>query len=248
MWWNNLAADIIALSGGKDSCAMALRLRELEPERDYTYICTPTGNELPVMVEHWLDLGRRLGKPIIPVSSGRSLGGLIRMQNALPNWRMRWCTRMLKIEPFERYVLEHRPCTVYVGIRADEVTEREGVDYGALGGDVVRRFPLAEWGWGINQVMAYLSSIGVCIPDRTDCAACFFQTLWEWYSLWLAHPATFAEAEGWEAATGHTLRSEQRDTWPAALSGLRKCFEIGMIPKQRQTMKDRKAMCAVCAR
>lgn len=37
---------VVALSGGKDSTAMALRLREVEP-REYTYICTPTGNELP---------------------------------------------------------------------------------------------------------------------------------------------------------------------------------------------------------
>jgi tRNA(Ile)-lysidine synthase TilS/MesJ len=39
---------IVALSGGKDSVAMALRLVEVEP-RDYLYVCTPTGNELHPM-------------------------------------------------------------------------------------------------------------------------------------------------------------------------------------------------------
>jgi tRNA(Ile)-lysidine synthase TilS/MesJ len=36
---------IVGLSGGKDSTALALRLRQLHPEIEFTYICTPTGNE-----------------------------------------------------------------------------------------------------------------------------------------------------------------------------------------------------------
>lgn len=52
---------VVALSGGKDSTAMALRLRELNPDVDYVYVCTPTGNELPEMWEHWRKLGQLLG-------------------------------------------------------------------------------------------------------------------------------------------------------------------------------------------
>jgi phosphoadenosine phosphosulfate reductase family protein len=238
---------IVALSGGKDSTAMALMLAEIEP-REYDYICTPTGNELPEMVQHWINIGIKLGKPLKPITSGRSLAGLIQLQNALPNWRMRWCTRMLKIEPFERYVMAHLPCTVYVGIRADE-QEREGVDYAAMSdGLIVRRFPLVEWGWGIGDVVGYLAKRDVVIPDRTDCADCFFQTLYEWWTLWKLHPDLYAEGEYWEKITGHTLRSEQRDTWPTSLNGLRLRFESGDIPKQRTKMKDRKVMCSVCAR
>jgi len=43
---------IVALSGGKDSTAMALWLVQNEP-RDYEFICTPTGDELPEMIEYW---------------------------------------------------------------------------------------------------------------------------------------------------------------------------------------------------
>ena len=60
---------VVALSGGKDSAAMALRLAELEP-RDYTYVCTPTGDELPEMFQHWRGLAERLGKPLVPVMGG----------------------------------------------------------------------------------------------------------------------------------------------------------------------------------
>jgi len=235
---------IVALSGGKDSVALALRLAEVEP-RAYNYICTPTGDELPEMVAHWARLEALLGAPIEAIT-GRSLQGLIYLQKALPNWRMRWCTRLLKLEPFEAYILKHTPCTVYVGMRADE-TDREGVDWAATG-DVVRRYPLVEWGWGLGDVLNYLRCRDVTIPERTDCGACFFQTLGEWYTLWQQHPERFARYEQWEAFTGHTLRSAQRDTWPAGLAGLRARFEAGDAPRRRTTMKDRKVMCSTCAR
>ena len=37
----------------------------------------------------------------------------------LPSPRMRWCTRALKIQPFENFVGESK-CFSYIGIRADE--------------------------------------------------------------------------------------------------------------------------------
>jgi 3'-phosphoadenosine 5'-phosphosulfate sulfotransferase (PAPS reductase)/FAD synthetase len=231
---------IVALSGGKDSTAMALRLVEVEP-RDYEFVCTPTGNELPDMVQHWVRLGRLLGKPLRPLVTGVSLGSLIRWWNALPNWRQRWCTRVLKIEPFQQYVAANSPATIYVGIRADE-QDREGVEYEN------RRFPLVEWGWDKAKVLSYLAERGVEIPKRTDCAACFFQTLGEWWALWHDHPADYLEAEAWEAQTGHTFRSPQRDTHPVALKDLRAEFEAGYVPKARATMDDRPRMCGTCAR
>ena len=52
---------VVALSGGKDSTAMALRLAEIEPNADYHWVLTPTGNELPPMYEHWRKLKDLLG-------------------------------------------------------------------------------------------------------------------------------------------------------------------------------------------
>lgn len=233
---------VVALSGGKDSTAMALRLAEVEP-RDYTYVCTPTGNELPEMFAHWRSLGELLGKPITPVMAG-SLVGLIKKQNALPNWRQRWCTRMLKIEPFAAWMMAQGDVTAYVGLRADEA-EREGGDYAAIPG-VVTRFPMREWGWTVTDVWKYLDERGVSVPRRTDCGVCFFQRLIEWYELWRDHPEIWREGEELEEAIGHTFRSPGRDTWPASMRGLRERFENGDVP--RDTRKDRIAdmKCRVC--
>lgn len=222
---------------------MALRLQELNPDVTYSYVCTPTGNELPDMIQHWVHLSELLGTPLKVLSSGVSLGGLIRQWNALPNWRQRWCTRVLKIEPFQNYLAGHLPAAIYVGIRADEAEAREGVEFA---GDIERHFPLVEWGWGLKDVLNYLDDRGVSVPKRTDCAACFFQTLGEWYSLWKNHPDEYEQACRWEDQTGHTFRSPQRDTWPTSLRLLAIAFENGNTPKP-SSMKDRTVMCSTCA-
>lgn len=238
---------IVALSGGKDSTALALALREIEPDREYTYVCTPTKNELPEMDAHWQKLEGLLDAPLLKLPTD-SLSALVYRQKAVPNHQMRWCTRLIKILPFRNYLLEHLPCTVYVGIRADEVS-REGVDYNELASlFIVQRYPLVDWGWGKGDVVSYLERREVTIPDRTDCALCFYQTLYEWYRLWLNHPKLFAQGVAWEEYAGHTLRSSQRDTWPAALKELGAEFASGRIPSQRTSMKDRPVMCSVCAR
>ena len=170
--------------------------------------------------------------------------------DALPNWRMRWCTRVLKIEPFNAHLMESRPAVSYVGLRADEPEDvRRGTVFGNVDG-ITQRFPLREWGWTINDVWEYLDTKGVTIPARTDCARCFFQTLGEWWWLWKNNPETYLEAESEEESTGHTFRSPQRDTWPTSLADLRREFEKDHIPKgagQLDLMGGRPNMCRVCS-
>jgi len=233
---------VVALSGGKDSTAMALRLQEVEPG-DYTYICTPTGNELPEMFAHWRLLGERLGSRVVPVGR-RTLASEIAEQKALPNWRQRWCTRRIKIEPFADYLATVAPAVAFVGLRADE-EERQGGVYDSVPGVIVR-FPMREWGWKLADVVAYNAAQGITIPKRTDCAVCFFQRLGEWYDLWRDYPEQWAEGEAWEAQVGKTFRSPGRDSWPAGMKELRHEFEGGRIPRDRQTLL-REATCRVCS-
>ncbi len=244
---SDTAKHIVGLSGGKDSTAMALRLAEVEP-RDYVYVCTPTGDELPEMIAHWRKLGELLGKPLTIVSSGYSLNGLIRRFNGLPNSQMRWCTRMLKIEPFKQFMFANAPATAYVGLRADEdEIERAGTVYGEIEG-IAQRFPLREWGWKVEDVWLYLEKRGVQIPERTDCGKCYDQRLHEWRNLYLNHPDRYASAEAQEGVTGHTFRSATRDTWPAALKDLRLEFDKGRYIRGVDNPKKKtERRCRVCS-
>lgn len=230
---------VIALSGGKDSTAMALRLREVEP-REYVYLCTPTNDELPEMVFHWKNLERRLGQPILRVTN-HTLDFWIDEFRALPSWRMRWCTRLLKIEPTIAWLKAHAPVTHYVGLRADEES-REGI-YGDIA--AMTRFPLREWGWTIRDVRQYLHEQHVTIPRRTDCARCYGQRLSEWKRLWQQYPEIYEEATQQEERIGATFRSPGRDTWPAGLRELAAAFASGRKVRGERPDADEEA-CRVC--
>lgn len=229
---------VIALSGGKDSTALALRLTEVEP-RDYEFIGNWTGNELPALYAHLARLEDLFGKKIRRVGASVDLYGLIEQQEMLPNFRARFCTRILKIEPTIDY-FQTLPAgsVLYVGLRADE-EERAGI----FGEDIAIRFPMREWGWTVDNVRGYLAKRGIEIPKRTDCALCFHQRLGEWRDLWENYPEEYDRGVALEEKYGHTFRSPDRDTWPASLAELANEFARG-----RPLRGDRRTeSCRVCS-
>ena len=224
--------NVVALSGGKDSTAMAVRLAEIEP-RKYTYPITPTGNELPEMEEHWKRLERLLGKPLTRVGN-HTLESLIQVQRALPSHRMRWCTRMLKIEPAIAWMAIHaQGGTLHVGLRADEEDRR-----GLFDSSITTDFPMRRWGWTEADVWDYLYSRNIRIPYRTDCAWCYDQRLTQWRRLWQTNPALYWRGAAYEATTGHTFRNPARDSWPAGLAELAAEFSKGRIPRGSDDQMD----------
>jgi 3'-phosphoadenosine 5'-phosphosulfate sulfotransferase (PAPS reductase)/FAD synthetase len=224
-----------AFSGGKDSTAMVLRMAELG--EDFSCLFTPTGNELPALEIHLRDVITRIARPLV-LPPNQGLAYWIDFYQALPNFRMRWCTRQIKIRPCIDFLTQHPGSTLAVGLRADEETR-----VGLYGDYAHYRYPLQEWGWELDDVREYLGDHGVVVPDRTDCALCFGQRLGEWYRLWRDHPDEFEKGVQLETRFGHTFRSAQRDSWPAALIDLRTEFESGRVPRG---VGDVRQACLVC--
>jgi hypothetical protein len=215
---------IVPFSGGKDSTATVLRMHELG-ERVDELLFTPTGDEPEDCIEHINKIVAMVGKPLV-TPENKPLSFWIDFFNALPNWRQRWCTRLIKIEPCIRYLEANPGSTLCVGLRADE--EERGGLYGPY---ATYRYPLREWGWGIKEVYGYLASRSIVVPKRTDCKRCYGQRIGEWWRMWKYSPADYASAEADEKKTGFTFRSAGRDTWPAPLSELRAQFESGRLPR-----------------
>lgn len=242
---------VVGLSGGHDSTLLSFLLKEREP-RAYNYVCTPTGNELPDMFAFWRWLGsdNALGKRLVPIMAS-TLERVIDQQNMLPNFRARFCTRILKIEPFERFLAEQAaigPVVTYIGLRADEPA-REGGLYSHIDG-VVQRYPLREWGYDDPKVLAELADRGIEVPRRTDCALCYHQRLGEWYYLWRDHPDEYNKGVELEQRMGATFRTPGRDTWPSSLAEMRLRFEAGDIPERSLRRMQREwqhvGQCRVC--
>jgi 3'-phosphoadenosine 5'-phosphosulfate sulfotransferase (PAPS reductase)/FAD synthetase len=109
---------ILSLSGGKDSTALAIYMRDRIP--DLEYIFCDTGSELPETQEYLDRLEVYLGKPVKRLNPDRPFSHYLHLyRGVLPDARTRWCTRKLKIEPFEKEVGDAL-CYSYIGIRADE--------------------------------------------------------------------------------------------------------------------------------
>lgn len=232
----------VAFSGGKDSTAMALLLADAG--EDFVLLFTPAGNEPPELFAHIRDIAERVGKPLIQPEN-RPLGFWINHHQALPSWRMRWCTRSIKIEPCIVWLKQHPGTTLCVGLRADEEERR-----GLYGNYAEYRYPLREMGWNEADVLRYLADRGVTVPKRTNCLLCYDQQLSEWWELWKERPEEWAKGEAYEAQTGHSFRSPGRDTWPARMVDLRQRFEAGAIPRgaemNRNLFDDAPSACRVC--
>lgn len=194
---------ILLLSGGKDSTALALYMRDKRPELDVEYLFCDTHKELEETYEYLARIEAYLGKPITRLSSGlgeRGFDHWLKVYGSyLPAPNMRWCTKKLKIEPFEDYVGEDR-VQLYVGIRADE--RREG--YISTKPNIKPVFPFKEDGITKPDVFRILQESGVGLPEyyswrtRSGCYFCFFQRKLEWVGLKERHPDLFEKAKAYE--------------------------------------------------
>ena len=72
---------VLGLSGGRDSAALAVHMREQHPEIDIEYFFTDTGKELPEVYEFLTQLEGFLGKPIIRLNPDRDFDFWLKQYN-----------------------------------------------------------------------------------------------------------------------------------------------------------------------
>lgn len=210
---------IVSVSGGKDSAALALYLWDRYPELEVEYVFCDTGCELPETYQYLARLEAILGQEIVHLNAldligvakkpGRNpfdiwlnevYGGF------LPSPRARWCTRVLKIKPFEQYVGDNRAFS-YIGIRGDE--SREGYQSSrppviSEQPNIVPVYPFRDHALGIHDIRLILEESGLGWPSyyewrsRSGCYFCFYQQIGEWQGLKERHPEWFERAKQYE--------------------------------------------------
>ncbi|NGY05899.1 phosphoadenosine phosphosulfate reductase family protein [Solimonas terrae] len=197
---------ILGLSGGRDSAALAVFMRQTQPQLPIEYFFTDTGKELPEVYDFLDRLEGFLGCRIVRLNPDRDFDfWLAEYGHFLPSPKTRWCTRQLKLRPLERWLrddLENGTVVnSYVAIRADEPA-REG--YQSTHPNMHVHLPLKEAGIDRAGVVDILRDADVGEPayyswrSRSGCTFCFFQQKIEWVRLSRQHPAAFEEAKAYE--------------------------------------------------
>lgn len=186
---------ICGISGGRDSSALAVYLRD--KVRDLEFFFCDTGAELPETYEYLTRLEVILGRSIARLNTRRGFDHWFEVfRGALPSPQMRWCTKNMKIKPIEAWIGDD-PAISYVAIRADE-SNRKG--YISTKSNIQTRFPFVEDGVDQEDVMRILADAGIGVPayyewrTRSGCYFCFYQRKAEWVGLADRHPDLFDRA------------------------------------------------------
>jgi 3'-phosphoadenosine 5'-phosphosulfate sulfotransferase (PAPS reductase)/FAD synthetase len=228
------------MSGGKDSTALALYMRDRVPEMEYVFC--DTDKELTETYEYLNQVEAFLGKKIIRLNAKAGFDHWLDVFGGyLPSPQMRWCTKLLKLKPFEEFVGEE-PVVSYVGIRADE----DRLGYISTKDNIKAVFPFKEAGIDYSGVMKILQDSGIGLPPylkwgrtHSGCFFCFFQRPIEWVRLLETHPEQFEEAQKYEKLSEDARKTF---TWTQGmpLSELRKPENIAAIKQRHADFEKRR--------
>lgn len=240
---------VISISGGKDSAALAIYLKEKYPDREFKYLFFDTEEELQDTYDYLNKLQSILGIKVeykFPEKSFKEL--LLQHNDYLPSPTERWCTRKMKLETFLNTMQEFKEYTIYnyVGIRADE--NREGL----IPSDehIITVMPFKDDGITLNDVKRILHDAGVGLPayydvvydkeydieyfrSRSGCYFCFFMRQIEWVWLWEKHPDEFKKAMEFEKS-GYTWIKDM------PLAKLIEAENIDRIKKSYKKMEEQR--------
>lgn len=236
---------ILSLSGGKDSTALAVYLRDRIPELEFVFC--DTHKELPETYRYLDRVEAYLGRPIVRLTDDKRgfEHHLMVRGGYLPSPRMRWCTEELKIKPYEKYIGSDLIVS-YIGIRADE--DRQG--YISRKPNIKPIYPFKEDGIVKADVYRLLESSGLGLPtyyawrSRSGCFFCFFQQHIEWVGLLEHHPELYQEAIGYEKVIGSHCFTWSQGESLAELARPERVAQIKAeharrMELERQSLRDR---------
>jgi len=159
-----MVRQVLGISGGKDSAALAIYLKNKYSDLRVEYYNTDTGCEL----EETEQLINRLESVLGKISRLKAAQGspeptpfhhfLKSSGGYLPSPQARWCTQKLKLVEFEKFVGDE-PTISYVGIRGDE--EREG--YVSTKPNIQAIFPFRRNIWSMDVINKVLNNDNIQI-------------------------------------------------------------------------------------
>jgi len=179
-----MVRHVLGISGGKDSAALAIYMKDKYPSLSIEYYSCDTGKEMDETYQLISNLESYLGLKINVLKGTDNkeidpFDHFLKMYGGyLPSSNARWCTKKLKLEPFEKYVGEDSVVS-YVGIRGDE--DREG--YISTKSNIQSIFPFRKNIWSEDVIRKAVSNSNIdfafaCLKDiEVRCSKDKFETL-----------------------------------------------------------------------
>lgn len=150
---NGKVRHVLGISGGKDSAALAIYLKDKYPELDIDFYTSDTKCELAETEQLVERLRAYLGHITTLLAAQGSpeptpFDHFLKASGGyLPSPQARWCTQKMKLAEFEKYVGDE-PTISYVGIRGDE--DRDG--YVSTKPNIQAIFPFRKNIWSIDVI------------------------------------------------------------------------------------------------
>ena len=161
----NKINQVLGISGGKDSAALAIYMNKKYPDLDINFYTCDTGKELKETYDLIDRLNSVLGRPITLYKSINSNHTpidnpfdhfLAAAGGYLPSPMARWCTNKMKLEPFEQHIGNESTIS-YVGIRGDE--NREG--YISKRENIQTIFPFRKNIWSEDVISKFIDNSNI---------------------------------------------------------------------------------------
>lgn len=165
---NRIVRHVLGISGGKDSAALAIYLKDKYPMIDIDFYTCDTKCELAETVQLIERLRSYLGHITTLCAAQGSpeptpFDHYLKINRGyLPSVQSRWCTQKMKLAEFEKYVGNDYAVS-YVGIRGDE--DREG--YVSTKPNIQSIFPFRRNIWSIDVINEVLKNTS--IKDFDNC-------------------------------------------------------------------------------
>ena len=174
------------------------------------------------LVEQWVKSFHRLDFKVHRIRNEKhdSLQDYIRKQKFYPNFQARYCTRMFKIEPMDKFLEQYKDegVELMIGLNADEIDKRTG-NHGNKA-FIKYSYPLADN--GITRVMcktilekAELLPQFPVYMQRGGCVGCYYKSKKEFEAMALMNPDEFKIVELLEMKI-----QDKRDKFFSILQGI----------------------------
>lgn len=231
---------VVGFSGGVSSAYCAgWALRVFNPA-DVVFLHHDTKEEDPDTYRFIREMAAALKHPVTERSDGRSVTEVIRDEEALPNNRMAFCSRILKARPKTLYLRELRDAgetdvTMVLGFSAIEWKRVQRATAHASSGGYKVRFPMIEGKVTKQAAADWCMSLGVRPPrmylwsEHANCVGCARGGKGYWLAVAKNAPEVFAQRAALEEEFGHTFLKD---------TSLQQLVQVGLkrSVKQRESI------------